>query len=191
MGPEGMGPVEPGTDRKAERGCADGTPLRSIDTGPWGGAVFVGEEGRIEIDRNKFTSDPPEIVAGLREEVGGADREGSALPGWGSRPLSSSGDETDPIREGFTAPSAPIRIIRCGARPPSLRLSLLLRQEGLQGPSHQGGLGPLLLAGDRRQLLQELLGEAEGGRFLGLLVVFLLHGTPSVLAPGTPGHTSV
>lgn len=37
--------------------------------GPMGGAVFVCEKGKLEINRNKFTSNPPEIAAELRKKV--------------------------------------------------------------------------------------------------------------------------
>lgn len=37
--------------------------------GPMGGAVFVCEKGKLEINRNKFTSNPPEIAEELRKQV--------------------------------------------------------------------------------------------------------------------------
>ncbi len=37
--------------------------------GPMGGAVFVCEKGKLEINRNKFTSNPPEIAAELKKKV--------------------------------------------------------------------------------------------------------------------------
>lgn len=51
---------------------ADGTPLRlELAGGPAGGAVFTGEHGRIEINRNKFTCNPPELIKDLppKEEI--------------------------------------------------------------------------------------------------------------------------
>jgi predicted dehydrogenase len=30
--------------------------------GPWGGAIFIGEQGKIEINRNKFTTNPKDLV---------------------------------------------------------------------------------------------------------------------------------
>ena len=43
--------------------------------GPMGGAVFVCEKGKLEINRNKFTSNPPEIAAELRKQVDVAEEE--------------------------------------------------------------------------------------------------------------------
>ncbi len=43
--------------------------------GPMGGAVFVCEKGKLEINRNKFTSNPPEIAAELRKKVDVAEEE--------------------------------------------------------------------------------------------------------------------
>lgn len=40
---------------------ANGTTVK-LDNGPGGGAIFIGEKGRITIDRARITSDPPEIV---------------------------------------------------------------------------------------------------------------------------------
>jgi len=40
---------------------ADG-PVVKLDNGPGGGAIFVGERGRITIDRGRVDSDPPEIA---------------------------------------------------------------------------------------------------------------------------------
>jgi predicted dehydrogenase len=43
--------------------------------GPMGGAVFVCEKGKIEINRNKFTSNPPEIAQQLLQQVDVAEEE--------------------------------------------------------------------------------------------------------------------
>lgn len=43
--------------------------------GPMGGAVFVCEKGKLEINRNKFTSNPPEIAEALRKQVDVAEEE--------------------------------------------------------------------------------------------------------------------
>jgi len=51
---------------------ADGTPLRlELAQGPMGGAIFSGEKGRIEINRNKFTCNPPDLITDLppQEEI--------------------------------------------------------------------------------------------------------------------------
>jgi len=36
--------------------------LVRLENGPAGGAVFVGENGKITIDRNRFSCDPPELA---------------------------------------------------------------------------------------------------------------------------------
>ena len=48
----------------------DGVEVRLVlDKGPMGGAVFVGEKGKLEINRNKIASNPPEIAAGILAEI--------------------------------------------------------------------------------------------------------------------------
>ena len=53
-----------------------GSPLRT-GNGPRtdGGAVFTCEKGKLEINRNKFTSNPPEIAANLLKQVDEAEKE--------------------------------------------------------------------------------------------------------------------
>jgi hypothetical protein len=68
-GPVEMKPVTPGPDGKLEMRYASGVPLRFVDSGPYGGAVFVCEKGKLEIDRNKFSSEPREIAAELLKKV--------------------------------------------------------------------------------------------------------------------------
>jgi predicted dehydrogenase len=43
--------------------------------GPMGGAIFICEKGKLEINRNKFTSNPPEIAAELLKRVDVAEEE--------------------------------------------------------------------------------------------------------------------
>lgn len=43
--------------------------------GPYGGGVFIGEKGKIEINRNKIASNPPEIAAGLLAQLDAAEEE--------------------------------------------------------------------------------------------------------------------
>ena len=55
---------------------ANGVPVRFIlDKGPMGGAVFVCEKGKLEINRNKFTSNPKEIAVELLKKVDEAEEE--------------------------------------------------------------------------------------------------------------------
>jgi predicted dehydrogenase len=43
--------------------------------GPMGGAVFIGEQGKLEINRNKFASNPPEIAQELLRQIDAAAEE--------------------------------------------------------------------------------------------------------------------
>ena len=63
--------VSPGKDGQVVATYADGTQV-SFElpmTGPMGGAVFIGEKGKLEINRNKFTSNPPDIREELLKKV--------------------------------------------------------------------------------------------------------------------------
>jgi predicted dehydrogenase len=40
-----------------------------LEQGPMGGAVFIGDKGKLEINRNKVTSNPPEIAADILAHV--------------------------------------------------------------------------------------------------------------------------
>lgn len=83
----GAGAFEPPVYRKAEsrdRGDAlcgrprvsfqygTGTVLRLAD-GPAGGAIFIGEHGKIIIDRGQFVADPPELADAVALPDGGND----------------------------------------------------------------------------------------------------------------------
>lgn len=55
---------------------ANGVPVRFVlDHGPYGGAVFVCEKGKLEINRNMFTSNPEEIALELLKTVNEAEEE--------------------------------------------------------------------------------------------------------------------
>ncbi|NMC20534.1 MAG: Gfo/Idh/MocA family oxidoreductase [Thermogutta sp.] len=79
LGKDGTGPVDirpqgPAKDMNApvHMKYDDGTPLRlELSAAPMGGAVFSGENGRIEINRNKFTCNPPDLIRDLppQEEI--------------------------------------------------------------------------------------------------------------------------
>ncbi len=81
LGMDGTGPVElspltPGPNGKVEMHYANGLPVRFIlDKGPAGGAVFVCENGKLEINRNKFTSNPKQIAVELLKKVNEAEEE--------------------------------------------------------------------------------------------------------------------
>jgi len=62
-GPVEIWPVTAGLSGKVSMRYADGVEVRyELDKGPWGGAIFVGEDCKLEVDRNKFTSDPPDFI---------------------------------------------------------------------------------------------------------------------------------
>ncbi len=81
LGMDGTAPVEmwptsPGPNGKVEMRYANGVPLRFVlDQGPHGGGVFVCEKGKLEINRNKFTSNPKDIAIELLKKVDEAAEE--------------------------------------------------------------------------------------------------------------------
>lgn len=56
---------------------ANGVVLKFMqpDTGPWGGGIIIGEKGKIEINRNKFASNPKEIAIELRKKIDVSEEE--------------------------------------------------------------------------------------------------------------------
>lgn len=60
--PMGRGPGEAATSSPKVFMMYPGGVVMELADGPAGGAVFVGDEGTIRIDRNVVTSDPPEIA---------------------------------------------------------------------------------------------------------------------------------
>jgi predicted dehydrogenase len=80
LGMDGTGPVEltPGPNGQVTATYANGVPLHFVlemGHGPMGGAVFVCEKGKLEINRNKFTSNPKEIAVELLTKVDEAEEE--------------------------------------------------------------------------------------------------------------------
>jgi predicted dehydrogenase len=71
LGADATGPVEirpltEGPNGQVSMRYADGVVVNFVlAKGPMGGAVFIGEKGKLEINRNKITSNPPEIAAGI------------------------------------------------------------------------------------------------------------------------------
>jgi len=75
-GPTLVRPLTAGADGQVAMTYADGVEVKFIlDKGPMGGAVFVGEKGKLEINRNKVTSNPPEIAARILADVDVAEEE--------------------------------------------------------------------------------------------------------------------
>ncbi|MBM4088870.1 MAG: Gfo/Idh/MocA family oxidoreductase, partial [Planctomycetes bacterium] len=83
LGMDGTGPVEiwpitAGPHGQVGMRYANGVVLNFViesGKGPAGGAVFICEKGKLEINRNKFTSNPPEIAAELLQQVNLAEEE--------------------------------------------------------------------------------------------------------------------
>ncbi len=63
-GPLAVKPLTEGPNGKVEFLYPGGVKVRLeiTDNPPMGGAVFIGDKGRIRIDRNRFVVDPPELV---------------------------------------------------------------------------------------------------------------------------------
>jgi predicted dehydrogenase len=71
-GPAEIRPVTSGSNGQVAMRYPNGVEVNFVldqGHGPMGGAVFICEKGKIEINRNKFTSNPPEIAAELRRHL--------------------------------------------------------------------------------------------------------------------------
>ncbi len=74
LGMDGTGPVDlwpiEGIAAGVGMQYANGVEVKfMLDQGPMGGAVFDCEQGRLEINRNKITSNPPDIALELLKQV--------------------------------------------------------------------------------------------------------------------------
>ncbi|HVX15835.1 MAG TPA: Gfo/Idh/MocA family oxidoreductase [Pirellulales bacterium] len=71
-GPSEMRPLSPGSNGQVAMRYPNGVEVNFViepGRGPMGGAVFICEKGKLEINRNKFTSNPPEIAEELKKKV--------------------------------------------------------------------------------------------------------------------------
>ncbi|HEV3339589.1 MAG TPA: Gfo/Idh/MocA family oxidoreductase [Pirellulales bacterium] len=71
-GPVEVRPLSSGPNGQVAMRYASGVEVKFViepGHGPMGGAVFVCEKGKLEINRNKFTSNPPEIAQELNKKV--------------------------------------------------------------------------------------------------------------------------
>lgn len=71
-GPTELKPLSEGPNGKVAMKYANGVPVNFIiepGKGPMGGAVFICEKGKLEINRNKFASNPPEIAKELEKKL--------------------------------------------------------------------------------------------------------------------------
>ena len=71
-GPVEIWPTGDGSDAQVRMRYADGTVVRfEREFGVWWGAVFVGENGKIEINRGRIASNPPELIKDAPKTSGG------------------------------------------------------------------------------------------------------------------------
>jgi predicted dehydrogenase len=83
-GPVEISPITPGPNGKVSLRYANGAVVRlELAKGPMGGAIFVGEKGKIEINRNKFTTNPPDLIKNPPQAASAEMWEGA---GWIARP---------------------------------------------------------------------------------------------------------
>ena len=71
-GPIEVRPLSSGPNGQVAMRYANGVEIKFVieqGHGPMGGAIFVCEKGKLEINRNKFTSNPPEIAQELNKKV--------------------------------------------------------------------------------------------------------------------------
>jgi len=75
-GPTAIRPLTEGPNGQVSMTYAGGAVVNfMLEKGPMGGAVFIGERGKLEINRNKITSNPPEIATGILAAVDVGDEE--------------------------------------------------------------------------------------------------------------------
>ena len=83
-GPRELWPVTEGLNGKVSMRYEDGPEVRfELEGGPMGGAIFVGEKAKIEINRNKYTTNPVDF---LKDAPDPAVREKWEGPGWTAAP---------------------------------------------------------------------------------------------------------
>ncbi|MHB8970973.1 MAG: Gfo/Idh/MocA family protein [Pirellulaceae bacterium] len=75
-GPVDLWPITEGLNGQVGMRYASGVEVHFVlENGPAGGAVFVCEKGKLEINRNKFTSNPPAIAVELLKKLDVAEEE--------------------------------------------------------------------------------------------------------------------
>jgi predicted dehydrogenase len=77
-GPTEITPRSPGRNGEVSMRYANGVEVNFSlpwGDGPAGGAIFICEKGKIEINRNKFTSNPRQIAVELRKKIDVAEEE--------------------------------------------------------------------------------------------------------------------
>lgn len=90
-GPTELRPLTEGPNGQVAMRYANGVEVNYViegGRGPMGGAVFICEKGKLEINRNKFTSNPPEIAKELETKLDVVEEErkwSDALALWQAR----------------------------------------------------------------------------------------------------------
>jgi predicted dehydrogenase len=77
-GPVSLEPLTAGPNGHVRMKYSNGVTVNYViepGKGPMGGAVFVCEKGKLEINRNKYTSNPPEIALELNKQLDIAEEE--------------------------------------------------------------------------------------------------------------------
>ena len=77
-GPTELRPLSEGPNGQVAMRYANGVEVQFViepGRGPMGGAVFTCEEGKLEINRNKYVSNPPEIALELNKKLDVAEEE--------------------------------------------------------------------------------------------------------------------
>jgi hypothetical protein len=83
-GPTELWPVTPGPNGAVAMRYANGVEVSfELEQGPMGGGVFVGEDCKMEINRNRFATNPPDFVKDAPEPAVQEKWEGD---GWIARP---------------------------------------------------------------------------------------------------------
>lgn len=83
-GPVELWPVTPGSNGKVSMRYADGVQVDyELESGPMGGGIFTGTDAKIEINRNKFTTNPKDFVQDGPDAAEAQAWEGA---GWVARP---------------------------------------------------------------------------------------------------------
>jgi predicted dehydrogenase len=83
-GPSELWPDSPGPNGAVSMSYADGTLVRfERENAPMGGAVFTGSECKMEINRNRFATNPPDFIKDAPDPAVAEKWEGE---GWIARP---------------------------------------------------------------------------------------------------------
>ncbi len=83
-GPQELWPETSGSNGKVSMKYADGTLVRfELDKGPMGGAIFVGSKAKMEINRNRYATNPKDFLKDSPDPAVQKKWEG---PGWTAKP---------------------------------------------------------------------------------------------------------